>query len=273
MTVSSLSKFLIPATITAGAVFSVLAMPLVFCGSEPVNVQFQGETFDGPLKELATPYLGLAGLLSLGAGVAGLALTGWRHSAQQFSQVEQQLQDVQQQLREKEVQLQSSFLSDHHLDASGLRFFLDDETLLQPKLTAAISAKQNSEGTAQSPVHATAIMPLTIESMNFKVSSRVMPQMSVQAAVSPLSAAQAFLSFSRANVPALVQAPQADQLGELQSQLQQILSQIETLQGSLIETPQPALNSNTSPENLGTISQLKQRLQNLETQWVMQKAS
>ncbi len=272
MPVSSLSKFLIPATIAAGAVFSVLATPLVIFGSEPVNAQFQGETFDGPLKELATPYLGLAGLLSLGAGVAGLALTGWRRSAQQFNKVEQQLQDVQQQLREKEIQLQSSLLSDRHLDASGLRFFLDDEALLQPKLTAAISAKQNSEETAQSPVHATAIMPSTIRAVNH-VSPRVMPQMSVQAAVLPLSAAQAFLSFSRPNVSTLAQAPQADQLGELQSQLQQILSQIETLQGSLIATPQPALNSNTSPENLGTIPQLKQRLQSLETQWVMQRAS
>ncbi len=279
MTTPSLGKFLIPATLTAGAVFSVLATPLALFGSESVNVQFQGETFDGQLRDIATPYLGLAGILSLGAGVASIALTGWRQSGQQASKTEQQLLRVQQQLKEREAQLQSSFLSDQHLDASGLSFFLEDEARHQAAYTATIAQ----------PIiqaHAPAMQPIRVAASP-AISQAVIPQTTVQAAVSPLSAAQAFLGFSRSSAPAPVPASwtqpapaqskaaiaQTAQIDELQTQLQQILSQIEALQGDLMTTPQPAANPTPRTDDLSALSQLEQRLQNLESQWVMQRVA
>ncbi|MCY7273267.1 MAG: hypothetical protein LH702_05850 [Phormidesmis sp. CAN_BIN44] len=240
MTASSLGKFLIPATLTAGVFFSALTTPLALFSSEPINFQFQGETFDGKLKDLAVPYLGLAGVLSLGAGIASLALTGWRRSAQQSSKIEQQLLDVQQQLRNKETQLQASLLSDQRLDASGLSFFLQDGAPLEVP-TAAIAQPLAA---VKSAIHQPAPIP-----------------QAVQSAVSPLSAAQSFLSFSRPSAP--VQAswtpvtPTQDgvaiaQISELQTQLQQILSQTETLQRRLMATPQTASNLMTGGESSST---------------------
>ena len=277
MTVPSLGKFLLPATLTAGAVFSVLAAPVALLGSESVNVQFQGETFDGKIKDIATPYLGLAGMLSLGAGVASIALTGWRQSAQQSNKTEGQLLEVQRQLKEREVQLQSNFLSDKHLDASGLSFFLEDEVQDQATSPAAI---------AQPIIQTNApVMQPTAIAVN-SASRTAIPQMSAQSTVSPLSAAQAFLGFSRSSASAPVQAPsqsappqgkaaiaQIEQIGELQNQLQQILSQIEALQGDLMATPQPVATPAPRAEDLSMIPQLEQRLKNLEAQWVMQRVA
>ncbi|MCY7321944.1 MAG: hypothetical protein LH660_09140 [Phormidesmis sp. CAN_BIN36] len=274
MAVPSLGKFFIPATLTAGAVFSVLAAPLALFGSESVNIQFQGETFDGELKDLATPYLGLAGVLSLGAGVASIALTGWRQSDQQSTRIEQQLLEVQQQLREREVQIQTNFLSDKHLDASGLRFFLEDEVRHQDTPVAA-TARPSIQTNAPK-------MQPTVVTMNSAISEAVIPQTTtIQDTVSPLSAAQAFLSFSRPVQASLTQSQppqgkaaiaQIEQISELQNQLQQILSQIEALQGNLMATPQPAANP-VHAEDLGMIPQLEQRLKNLENQWVMQRVA
>ena len=273
MAVPSLGKFFIPATLTAGAVFSVLAAPLALFGSESVNVQFQGETFDGKLKDLAIPYLGLAGVLGLGAGVASIALTGWRQSDQQSTRIEQQLLEVQQQLREREVQLQANFLSDKHLDASGLSFFLEDEVSHQGTPVTA-TARPSIQ------THAPKMQP-TVVTANSAISEAIIPQTTIQNSVSPLSAAQAFLSFSRPVQASLTQPQppqgkaaiaQIEQIGELQNQLQQILSQIEALQGNLMATPQPAGNP-VHVEDLSMIPQLEQRLKNLENQWVMQRVA
>lgn len=274
MTVPSLGKFLLPATLTAGAVFSVLAAPVALLGSESVNVQFQGETFDGKIKDIATPYLGLAGVLSLGAGVASIALTGWRQSAQQSNKTEQQLLEVQRQLKEREVQLQSNFLSDKHLNESGLSFFLENEV-------------QHQAAIAQPIIQTNApVMQPTAIAVNSAASRTAIPQMSAQSTVSPLSAAQAFLGFSRSSASAPVQAPsqstppqgkaaiaQIEQIGELQNQLQQILFQIEALQGDLMATPQLAATPVPRAEDLSMIPQLEQRLKNLEAQWVMQRVA
>jgi hypothetical protein len=280
MTIPSLGNFLVPATLAAGAVFSVLTAPLALFGSAPVNVQLQGETiFDSKLKDVATPYLGLAGVLSLGVGITSLAVTGWRHSARQSEKVEQQLLGTQQQLRQKETQLQTLFLSDRHLEATGLEFFLEDETVIQQDHPAQSS-------TPSQPLIQTAAQvaqPMMVPAIPAIAPSQLTTpsQVTVQAAVSPLSAAQAFLSFSRSGTSTSPQASWTQvatshqgaaiaQIHELQNQLQQILSQIETLQGGIQAQPMSTQLASVEP---ALAHSAKQRLHKVEPQRMMQVAA
>src|SRR5919202_335519 len=120
MPVSSLKKLVLPPVVLSAAVFAVLTVPLAVLGSKPVTIQFQEEPiFHGQLRDVATPYLGLASALSLGAGLASVAITGWQSSTRKSSQVEAKLSDLAQNLREKEAQLEALILSESRMEASG----------------------------------------------------------------------------------------------------------------------------------------------------------
>jgi len=77
MPATPLKKLVLPPVVLSAAVFGVLTLPLAMLGSKPVTIQFQEEPiFQGQLRDVATPYLGLASVLSLGAGLASVAITG-----------------------------------------------------------------------------------------------------------------------------------------------------------------------------------------------------
>jgi ABC-type multidrug transport system fused ATPase/permease subunit len=288
MTVPSLGKFLVPATLAAGAVFSVLTTPLALFGLEPITIETKGtEVFKGSLKDIAAPYLGFAGALSLGVGVTSLALAGWRQSSRQSGKLEQQVSGMQSRLKEKEGQLQGLLLSDKNLETTGLQFFLEDEESIQAipaEVTyQAQTAAQNS--VVAQPIVQTAAQvaqPIVVSSAAIAPSRTTLStKTTVQAAVSPLHAAQAFLSFSRtgtsasAVTPAWTQVTPASsenavaQIGELQTQLQQIMAQIETLQSNTWVKSQSALNQRATVEPMiSSIPQVKQR--QVEPQRVMQ---
>ncbi|HEY9858432.1 MAG TPA: hypothetical protein V6D16_02925, partial [Candidatus Obscuribacterales bacterium] len=72
---SSLKSFLLPAVLLSSTVFSSLTLPLVVLGSQPVDIRMQQEpVFSGQLKDIAAPYLGFAAALSLGVGIASVAV-------------------------------------------------------------------------------------------------------------------------------------------------------------------------------------------------------
>ncbi len=164
---TSPGKHLVPATIATSTIFIIFTAPLALFGSQPIDVQLQGEhIFEGQLKQVAAPYCGLAGLLSLGAGLASLAVTGWRQAARESEECEQQLAEIERQLKQKESLLQEALLSKEYLEQSGLSAFLEGELSVrnstripqadsgaQPASAQpsdeAISAWRNSEGTAQ----------------------------------------------------------------------------------------------------------------------------
>lgn len=258
----SLGKLLVPAALAAGTVFSLFTAPLALYGSQQLEIQLKEERiFEGELREIATPYLALAGILSLGTGVALCAIAGWRQSNQQFDEVEKLLTEAEQKLKQKEAQLQETLLSDAYLADSGLRFFLEDD--------APLSAMPKSQSTPATI--AASEQPKTVTSSVF------VPQSSVQSTVSPLPAAQAFLGFARTSgseAQVVTQATQAStasevvqpiaKMQELQNQLQHILSEIEAIQSTLqveAQQPNPAAPS----------QQIAQRLQALEPAWKLQK--
>lgn len=124
----SIKKFLLQAFVIPGTVFCASTIPLAILGSEQVVIEFQDEPiFAGQLREIASPYLVFATAISIGAGLAAVATTGWRQSHQKYALVEQELSTLQQALKEKEIELENIKLSDSRLAAFGLSSFLEDD--------------------------------------------------------------------------------------------------------------------------------------------------
>ncbi|MGG6266630.1 hypothetical protein ACQ4M5_19580 [Leptolyngbya sp. AN10] len=250
---TSLGKLFVPAALAAGTVFSAFAIPLSLYGSQPLSIQFKEErVFEGSLRDIATSYLALAGLLSVGASFTTCAAIAWKSSARRVQEAEDQLAKIEQQLKQKEAQLQEALLSDAYLADSGLRYFLDEEVSLNPPSRAM------SQGAIASNPPASVPKPAPVPTQ-------------LQTAA-PLHAAQSFLGFAR---PVAQPAPvnsspvEADAIAKmqhLQTQLQHIMSEIETIQSTLRVEPPSSNTTQTTPLN-----HLAQRFQALDPTWTVQR--
>jgi TolA-binding protein len=324
MSDTSLKKFIIPALLTTGAVFTALATPVVVFGSEKLSIEHGDQPmFNGPVREVALPYLGFAGLFSVGLGITGAGIQGWRKNTKRVEQLDDQVADLQQRLVEREHHLKAVLTSEQYLEKSGLNFFLEDETAIaaasqsssrpvaqslsssptafiqqpisqpvamqpavqptvqpaiQPTVAAALDpmleAFLDPLPTAAVPFNPPTKYPQPAPISNYQVSTPIAAILTpavvfeptqptakasaaVQSVVSPLTAAQGFLSFARTPVsqsnsaaqptmaqPAPMQTmsqPAEDmtiaKIQALQTQLQQIVTQIEALQTNLSEAP------------------------------------
>jgi hypothetical protein len=124
----ALKKVFLPAALTTGAVFAALTAPMFVFAAQPAKVQVLGAELPGEqIQDYAVPYLGLAGLVSTGIGVSGVAVVGLRRSSKQSSRLDAQREVMQRQLDERTTYLQQALSSDSYLAKSGLDFFLDDE--------------------------------------------------------------------------------------------------------------------------------------------------
>jgi hypothetical protein len=262
MSGSSLKSFLLPAALLSSTVFATLTLPLALLGSKPIDIRMQSEpVFSGQIRDIAAPYLGFAAALSLGVGTASIAVTGWKRSLRKSSQMEETLSSVQEDLQLKEKQLEALKLSESQLAASGLTTFLQGEVVLQePTLVDAVPAIAPTEATLE---------PLTVSSDSLQ--SAPSQPVNVQAAVSALSPAQAFFSF--AQVASASEAPTAEdpvsQFDALQTQLKQMMAQIEMLQGALQSPPVAAVQTHEAVK----VRYGNQRLHTIEALPVQQKVA
>ncbi len=256
-------KFVLPSLFASGAVFTALSLPLAVYGSERVEFQITDNVgVSGVLTDLTAPYLGLSGLISLAVGGAGLTLMGVGHSKKKAAALEQQYLESQEALKGREAEIQAILMSDKGLAHAGLSFFLDDVP------SVAHSAGSETISTASIvPLHVVsvpavatpAVAAVDSQPMNFSVNATIagiqpvkVPQVTVQASISPMPAAHGFLGFMRSgqSIPSAAIAwleeseptvPQAIQLQNLQSQLYSLMTQIEQLQLSLqpqvVESP------------------------------------
>ena len=276
MSVSLLKNPVLPATVLAGAVFSSLTVPLAVFGSGPVDIQLNQEpVFSGTIKDLAAPYVGVVGILSIGTGIAGVAIAGWQQSSRKSGRVEAKLSSLQRQLNEKELQLEAAMLSEQRLEASGLDFFLQDDTV--PDAVPSVKTAKSKSGVtnAQLPVANTRVKYTHV----VHPASELEPnQADVQSVVSTLAAAQAFLSFNRSNgvvqagsdSQSMVNEPPANtSLQALQEQLKQIMSQVETLRNSLEADATAAKSAQQPAYTVNTSAHLNHRSID-KPQWVMQ---
>lgn len=265
MTASPLKKLVVTPIMISTVVFGVLSLPLAFLGSKPVTIQLQGESvFYGKLRDVATPYLGFASALSLGAGIASVAITGWRASVRKSSQVQAELSDLAKHLKEQEAQLEALKLSESRLEASGLSQFLDEPVTTQAEKLLA---------TQMSAVPI--VEPLVITTHPFEAQPVRPSQVTVQAAVAQFSVAQGFLGYSQVQAshkPSIQEtSPAPQEIEQLHSQLQHIMAQIASVQTSLSTTPlevssqEPVLSQAPT-----TVLSSPKRLQVLKS-WSVQK--
>lgn len=234
MTTSPLKKFVLAPVVLSAAVFSVLTLPLAVFGSQPVTIQLQEEpVFSGQLRDVATPYLGLASALSLGTGIASVAVTGWRQSSRKSSQVEAELEGLAKHLKEKEELLEALKHSESRIEASGLSAFLDEEVTLQ----------QDSK-TAASTEAFKVVEPSVMTTQSVETSPVAKPSKTVHEALAKFPSVQTVLGHTRtkavaqASNPAIAIAP--EEVEELHIQLQKIMAQMASLQTALAATPRAA---------------------------------
>lgn len=230
MTTSLFKKFVLPPVLLSAGIFATLTLPLALLGSKPVAIQLQEEpVFHGQLRDVAAPYLGLASLLSLGTGVTCVAFAGWQQSSRKSAQVEQQLSSLQKRLKEKEEQIEQLKLSESRLANVGLNSFLEGE---QPTTTTESTTTQPV--VIATPVQA--VEPLIVITQQQKVE----PSLTVQAATSRFPLAQNYLAYTQ--VPTQKQQDLGSQqelvletssVEELQEQLQQMMTQMESLHKAL----------------------------------------
>jgi hypothetical protein len=241
MTGSTLKKLVLPPVVLSATIFAALTLPLAMLGSKPVTIQMQEEpVFQGQLRDVAIPYLGFATILSLGSGIASVAVTGWQRSSRQSSQFEAELSGLSQNLKEKEAQLETLKLSESRLETMGLSAFLDDEVKLDQALSVPTTMKVALPKVMETPVPT--IEPLVIV---------VQPEAKVPALASQRNTAQASARFASAQTflgyvqrkatvkpSTRVTSLVSSEVEQLHGQLQQIKAQMASLQTALSATPE-----------------------------------
>jgi len=243
MTSSTLKKFLLTPVVLSATVFGALTLPLALLGQQPVTIQLQKEpVFQGQLRDVATPYLGLATAVSVGAGLASVAVTGWRLSTRKSSQVEAQLSAIAQHLQEKEAQLEALKLSESRLCAAGLSAFIDEEVPLEQ----INKPKAESLGVPQ-VVELKVITEQPVEAQPV-----VMSAVTAQEAARQFASAQAYLGY--AQVKATVKpehqaaALPTSEIEQLHAQLQEIMAQMASVQATLAVTKSAETHEVKQPE-------------------------
>ena len=218
----SFPRYLLASSLFAATVFSAATFPLAAMGSQPLTIQLEEQpVFAGQIKELAGPYVGLATIISLGAGVASMAVMSWSQSSRKLSDAEDQMLALRQELQKRESQIESLKFSDSKLAAAGLDSFLDPKEVA-PATTLAVSI-QNAEVEQPAAVLRTPEPHVEIANASnviltnqLKAQARMSLSQSVQPAIAPIADDK-------------TEAPK--QIDELLSHLKQVMSQIEKLNG------------------------------------------
>jgi hypothetical protein len=248
MSLSALQKFFLPPIIASVGVFSAMSFPLASLGDKQITIKFQEEPiFYGKLRDVAIPYVVLTTILSLGTGVAAGAVCGWRHSSLKSVKFQQELSNLEQNLQEKETLLKELKLSESRLQVSGLKAFLDDE---MPLDKTAIS--HTLPITVSQPIPIQTPAPIYEQLINFVphivTQQHTNKPVRTAAATSGFTSAQAFLGYAQSNVnntKELVSERESNEITitpsefeEMQKQLREMMSQMQTMQDNLRVVPQ-----------------------------------
>jgi hypothetical protein len=221
MTTSLLQKFVLTPVLLSAAVFATLSVPLALFGKQPVTIQLQEEpVFSGQLRDISSPYLGMAAVLSLGAGFATVAVAGWQRSTSKSSLVEAQLLDLAKHIQQRETQLEALKLSDFQLENSGLKAFVDELPIEVSNIASVSQAKSFVD-------------PLIITTQGFQS----------QVAL-PDQATENFLNKAQAKPILSVKSLAPKEVEELHTQLQQIMASVQIV---LTATESEAMSINTPP--------------------------
>jgi hypothetical protein len=235
MTLSPLTRIFLPSVVVSVAVFSAMSLPLAAIGSEQVVIKLHEDpVFQGKVRDVASPYLALATLLSAVAGIATASTLGWRQSSRQSDEYEQQVSTLQQHLKEKEQILKEIKLSQPRLQAFGLGAFLEDESI------------PHSVGNQNLPVSQPVVMqtPVPID-VPLPLASALPVLPTVQAATAAFPSAQTFHAYSQNTAqqsPAKTGQAAVAPVEDMQKQLQEMIAQMQAIQNALqVNQPTPAV--------------------------------
>ncbi len=225
----SFPRHLLASSLFAATVFSAATFPLAAMGSQPLTIQLDEQPmFAGQIKELAGPYVGLATVISLGAGVASMAMMSWSKSSRKLGHAEDEMSVLRQELQNKENQIERLRFSDSKLAAAGL------ESFLEPKEVAMTATLSTSEAVAEPPVAILSTPEPRVEIA--KASEVTLTHQAEAQAEMAMAQAQARMGLSQSTQTAIasstdhkVETPK--QIDELLSHLKQVMSQIEKLNG------------------------------------------
>ncbi|MEM9923055.1 MAG: hypothetical protein AAF915_04775 [Cyanobacteria bacterium P01_D01_bin.50] len=251
MTLSALTKFILPPVLAAATVFSAMTVPLALIGDKQINIKFQEETlFFGKLRDVALPYVVVATGLSLGAGISAVAIGGWRNSSRKSTETEQQLLQLEQQLQQKEELLKEFKLSESRLQVSGLNNFLDEQASSQGSKGYPTLNSPNASQPVVTQSYETPAKPISAPAPQEKI-----PYATSVNAASAFASAQNFLSYTQSNSDTkkeLANISQANQTSiqpaefeQLQRQLKDMMLQMQAMQNNLPSMPQSTNNVQT----------------------------
>lgn len=257
MTTSSIQRSLIPAACIAGTLFAISTAPLAMYRSEVVAVELQNRPFfAAEIRDLAGPYLGLAGLISVSLGVSVMGFSGWRQASRKSEAAESKLSGLQRDLLAQQSELEEIKFSQSRLRSQNLDTFLEPQTSLealnqQVPHRAPLAAIPNHIPAPIAPVpqavtapkpqvvpigHSEAIPYVSYVSLTDRpLDSAATPVNAVKdKAMMALAAAQSYASYARSSNPMDAgegddQAAGVPQLDQLLGQLQQLASQVEEL--------------------------------------------
>ena len=232
MTISRLTKVILPPVLAAAAVFSAMTIPLAVIGEKQINIKFQEETlFFGKLRDVALPYVVVATGLSLGAGISTIAMYGWRKSSRRSTEVEEQLSQLELHLQQKEELLNEFKLSETRLQVDGLDNFLNEEVSSQTNKGYPTSKKANVSQSVALEISSQAYQP-SVETISSSVSQNKRPDRITVNAASAFASAQNFLGYTKSNnniKQELENISQANQTSINPSEFEQLQRQIKDM--------------------------------------------
>ncbi|HEY9652163.1 MAG TPA: hypothetical protein V6C95_15975 [Coleofasciculaceae cyanobacterium] len=251
MTASCLKQFLLTPVLISSSIFFTATLPLMVLGNQPIQVQLQEESvFSGKVKDLATPYLVLAALVSVGGGIAAIALAGWRQSYCQSHQIQVQFSDLQQELATQEAQLTELKLSESRLKATGLDVFLTNDSSspipVHSEQTADKVISEVSPNSELIPNSNTASCAFVVMETASPIAQPIesIPH-SLATATASLPASHIFQGFTLLKVESHLlgsttteTTASSVQVSQMQQQLKDLITQLEGLQRTAPLTPQ-----------------------------------
>jgi hypothetical protein len=278
----SFGKLIVPALLTTGAVFTALSAPVVMFAETPLNIsQGKSQLYDGTVRDAALPYLMLAAATSVGLGISGVAMVGWRKSSKRVEALSDVIDSQQQRRLDREAHLKASLASESYLVKSGLDFFLEDGELTpfvperlpvaQPVLQAALPPQSQESRDMMTQLAwldgEDVALPSVLDDLrsvadhrpqvvepiarplplSLPIARPLPPSLPRSPQAAPLTAAQGFHGFARGNEARQSQSASGQMVAQdqmtiariqsLQTQLQAIVTQIESLQADLPTHP------------------------------------
>ncbi|MEO1430567.1 MAG: hypothetical protein AAFV71_16185 [Cyanobacteria bacterium J06633_8] len=249
MSLSALSKFILPPVLAAAAVFSAMTVPLALIGDKQININFQEETlFFGKLRDVALPYVVVATGLSLGAGISTIAISGWRKSSRKSTEIEGQISQLEKQLQQKEELLKEFKLSETRLQVSGLNNFLDGQSSSPAtKGYSSLNSRSLSQQVTEQNVSPRYEKP--VEKFSQQQHQAQSQDTTLANAASAFTSAQNFLGYTQSNnnikkeIARISQKNQTSikpaEFEQLQAQLRDMMLQMQAMQNNLASTSEP----------------------------------